>query len=134
MKKLLFFLLFLLLPAAMSLAGDSPNMKPGLWEITTKTHMQGMNLPPSTVTQCLTEDDMVPSSSQPGQECEVIDMKTSGNTVTWTMKCTSGGQKVKSKGSVEYYGTSFKGTVTTILEDGMEIESAMTGKRLGDCK
>ncbi len=135
MKKALFFLLIFLLLPAISMAGGSPNMKPGLWEITTKSQMQGMNIPPSTITQCLTEDDMVPTGTQPGQECEVIDMKVSGNTVTWTMICSGQGGDVESTGRIEYHGTSFQGSMTTVIDaGGMTIESTITGKRLGDCK
>ncbi|MGM0664355.1 MAG: DUF3617 family protein, partial [Thermodesulfobacteriota bacterium] len=32
---------------------------------------------------------------QPGQECEIIDMKVSGNTVTWTMRCSGQGGDVE---------------------------------------
>jgi Protein of unknown function (DUF3617) len=49
-------------------------MKEGLWEITTKMKMQGMDMPPVKHTQCITKDDLVPrGSQQPGQECEIAD-------------------------------------------------------------
>lgn len=134
MKKALFFMLIFLLLPALSMAGGAPDMKPGLWEITVNTQMQGMNIPPSTTTQCLTEEDIVPAGNQPGQECEVIDMKVSGNTVTWIMRCSGQGGDVESTGRIEYQGDSFQGSMTTIIGEGMSVESIMTGKRLGDCK
>ncbi len=134
MKKALFFLMILLFVPATTVAGGSPDMKPGLWEITVRTQMQGMNIPPSTMTECLTEDDMVPTGTQPGQECEIIDMKVSGNTVTWTIQCSGQGEEVESIGQIEYRGNTFEGSVKTVIGGGMTVENIMTGKRLGDCK
>lgn len=134
MKRLvlLAFVCLLVLPAA-AVAGG-PDMEPGLWEITTESRMQGMNIPASTMTQCLTEDDMVPRNTQPGQDCEITDLTTSGDTVRWTMRCGGQGEEVESTGQIRYHGTSFEGNITTTIgSTGMTVESILTGKRLGDC-
>ena len=134
MKRMisLVFLCLLVLPATAAAGG--PNMEPGLWEITTETHMQGMNIPASTTTQCLTEEDMVPRNTQPGQDCEITDVTTSGDSVRWRMRCGGQGEEVESTGRIRYHGTSFEGTVTTTIgATGMTVESTLTGKRLGDC-
>lgn len=134
MKRLvlLAFVCLLVLPAA-AVAGG-PDMEPGLWEITTESRMQGMNIPASTMTQCLTEDDMVPRNTQPGQDCEITDLTTSGDTVRWTMRCSGQGEEVESTGQIRYHGTSFEGNITTTIgSTGMTVESTLTGKRLGDC-
>ena len=135
-KGLMLFLLLLVIPF-MAHAGGSPNMEPGLWEITTETHMQGMNMPPSTITQCITKDDLIPRpGSQPGQEqeCEITDVKVSGDTVTWRMRCTGEGGDVESQGSITYHGDRFEGISTVnIIDAGMTMESHMTGRRIGEC-
>ncbi len=112
-----------------------PDMEPGLWEITTESRMQGMNIPASTMTQCLTEDDKVPrGATQPGQDCEITDVDTSGDTVRWRMRCSGQGGDVESTGEIRYHGTSFEGHITTeIGGTGMTVESSLTGKRVGDC-
>ncbi len=136
MKTLWFagFLCTLLLSFA-NHALSGPNMTPGLWEITTTTHMQGLNIPPSTTTQCLTEDDTVPRNTQPGQECEITDVSTSSDTVNWRMRCSGQGGQVESTGHIRYFGDRFEGSVTTVIQDtGMTLESTMKGTRVGDCK
>jgi Protein of unknown function (DUF3617) len=47
------------------------DMQDGLWEITTTTEMAGMpfQIPPMTITQCITQQDLVPQDEQPGNEC-----------------------------------------------------------------
>ncbi len=122
----------LLLTATPAVSGV--DMKPGLWEITTNTRMQGMSIPPSTTTQCLTEDDVVPHNRQPGQECEIVDMETSGDTVTWRLECTGQGGRVESTGMIRYLGDRFEGSVTTEIDaTGITVESTLEGKRLGPC-
>jgi hypothetical protein len=136
-KGLMLFLLLLAIPF-MAHAGGTPNMEPGLWEITSETHMQGMNMPPSTVTQCITNDDLVPRpSSQPGQQqdCEITDVKVSGDTVTWRMRCTGEGGTVEGEGSITYHGDRFEGSSTiNIIDAGMSMQTQMTGRRVGECQ
>jgi hypothetical protein len=122
--------------AGMALAGGAPNMKPGLWEITTQAKMQGMTIPPTTITQCLSKDDMVPRAGTQAkqQNCKVTDVKVSGDTVTWSMRCKGEGGGVESKGSITYHGDRFEGNIiTTVGGSGMTIRSTMTGRRLGEC-
>ena len=118
--------------AGFALAGGV-NMKPGLWEITTKINMPGMSMPPQTTTQCLTKDDLVPKSTSPNQECKITDMKTSGNTVTWTMKCSGQGGESTATGEVTYNGDTYEGTMV-MTQNGTKITMHMTGRRIGDCK
>jgi len=137
MKKGLMLSLLLLAIPFMAHAGDTPNVEPGLWEITTTTQTQGMNIPPTTMTQCITKDDLVPRpGSQPGQEqnCEITDVNVSGDTVTWRMRCTGQGGNVEGEGSITYRGDQFEGTSTiNIIDAGMTMQSHMTGRRIGEC-
>jgi len=136
LKKLFFASMILLTAISISFAGSVPNMKAGLWEITIKTEMPGMEMPPMKHTQCLTKKDFVPQGpQQPGQECKIIDVKVDGNTVTWAIQCTTQGGKMKGTGKTTYSGNSFKGTmVMSMPQANMNITTHMSGKRIGDCK
>ena len=136
LKKLFAVSIILLAAISITCADSGPNMKEGLWEITTKMQMQGMDMPPVKHTQCITKNDLVPhGSQQPGKECEITDVKESGNTVTWTMKCTGQGGEVIGTGEITYSGDSFKGTMTiTMPQANMEMTSNLSGKRIGKCK
>jgi hypothetical protein len=119
---------------SISFAGSGPDMKEGLWEITTKMEMPGMSMPPMKHTQCMTKNNLVPQSSQPGQECSITQTKVVGNTVTWTMKCTGQGGEMEGTGKITYTGDSFEGTMTMSMpQTNMKITSHISGKRIGDC-
>ena len=74
LKKLIAALVILFAIISISFAGSVPDMQEGEWEITSKTEMPGMpmEMPPMKHIQCLTKEDFVPQSSQPGQECKVL--------------------------------------------------------------
>ncbi len=118
-----------LFSAALSYA--APNMEEGLWEMTTTVDMPGMPSKPFIHTTCLTKEKAVPQTAESG--CTIKDMKTQGNTVTWTVVCKEG----TSTGKVTYAGTTMEGfTETTVKTNGntMTMKSRMKGKRIGPCK
>jgi len=134
MKRFLIVIALSLVLAGTAFAGGAPNMEPGSWEITTQVNMQGMTIPPTTITQCLTKDDMVPRGGAQNQDCEILDVDASGDTVTWTMRCSGEGGDVESTGRITYHGDRFEGEMTTtIVSTGMTMKSIMTGRRIGDC-
>ncbi len=115
------------------------DLKAGKYEITSKVEMAGMpgQIPPTTVTQCLTDQDPVPNKTAAGQDCKISEIKTKGNTVSWDMECDQQGVKVKSTGQMTYAGDRFEGTIKTIMgpESGnMTINTVVSGKRIGECK
>jgi hypothetical protein len=99
LKRLFTALVILLAAVSFSFAASGSNMKEGLWEITSTVKMQGMNMPSHTHTQCITKNDLVPKSSQPGQECTISDYKIEGNTVTWSIQCSTQGGDMKGTGN-----------------------------------
>jgi len=119
------------------------NMHEGLWEITTKMEMPGMpmQMPARKHTQCLTKKNMLktmaPKEQDQDEECKITDQKVTGNTVTWTMKC-SGKDAMEVTGKNTYHGDSFEGTITMISNDPHEgkikIINHINGKRIGECK
>jgi len=113
-----------------SLSFAAPNMGDGLWEITTMIDMPGMPSKSFTHTSCLTKEKAVPQTTE--SSCTLKDVKTEGNTITWTVVC----KEATSKGKVTYKGATMDGTVeTTVKSDGqtMTMKSIMKGKRIGPC-
>lgn len=115
------------------------DLQDGSYEITSKVEMPGMpmQMPPVTVTQCLTQQDPVPNQSTAGQHCNIIEVKTEGKTVTWKMECTQQGQKMQGTGKMVYYGDRFEGTINTTMgpqSGNMTITTLINGKRIGACK
>ena len=137
LRKLSAVLVILLTSTSISFADSGLDIKEGEWEITSKMEMQGMavGMPELKHTQCLTKNDMVPQSSQPGQECVVTDTKVTGNTVTWAMECTGQQGEMKGTGTTTYNGDTLEGEMVMTMPMGdMKITIKMSGRRMGDCR
>jgi len=109
------------------------NMEDGLWEITSTVDMPGMAAKSFTHTTCLTKDKAVPQTAQ--SDCTIKDVKTQGNTITWTVVCKEG--MSTSTGKVTYAGATMDGAIeTTVKTSGktMTMKSTIKGKRIGACK
>ena len=133
MKRGIWFIvaLFCLFSARLSFAAAT--MEDGLWEITTTVDMPGMSSKSFTHTSCLTKEKAVPQTAESG--CTVKDVKTQGNTLTWTVVCREG--MSTSKGKVTYVGPTMEGVVETTVKTGgqtMTMKSVMKGRRIGPCK
>ncbi len=146
MKKLVIFFLtavtalyFLVVSVPVHAAG--PNIREGKWEITTKIEIPGMSadMPQQSFVhkECLTKDDFVPEGSRTkgaGGNCEIKDVRTKGDTVSWTMQCNTGQGVMDGKGSITYSGDTFEGTINTVMQGGMKMTQYLTGRRIGDCE
>ena len=133
-KKLFIAAMILLTTISLAFAGPTPNIKEGLWEITSTVSMPGMQMPPMVHQQCLSKHDFVPQSKQPGQECKITDVKVVGDTVSWKISCTGQGGDMKGSGTTTYKGSSFEGTMTmTMGAAGMTMTMHMSGHRIGKC-
>jgi hypothetical protein len=115
------------------------DLQDGEYEIISTVEMPGMpmQIPPVTITQCLTPQDPLPNQSTAGQQCNIIDMNTKGNTVTWDMECAQQGQNMHSTGKMVYYGDRFEGTTNTKMgpqSGNMTIITVVKGKRIGGCQ
>ena len=134
-NKFFYTFLILFVGTSISFAGSDVNFKSGKWEITTKVEMTGgMDMPSHKSTQCLTNDEIVPQNTQPGQECVVTKTKISGNTVTWNMECSGAQGEMKGNGTISYKGDTFEGEmVMDIPMANMKITNKMSGRRIGNC-
>ncbi len=139
MRSLAALVLALVFPVAVLAA---PNMREGLWEITTQTEIRGgpamPNMGPQTISQCFTRQDVEnPRSMIPAQSgCSIEDVESVGERVQWKLQCTA---PIPAEGTGEtlYNGTSFTGTATMRTDlAGMKLEVATryNGRRTGDCR
>ncbi|HDQ03251.1 MAG TPA: DUF3617 family protein [Deltaproteobacteria bacterium] len=128
----LFFLLFVF--------GAFAEIKEGLWEITTRAEMKGVpvQMPATTVKQCITKDKPVPKSASDDYECKVKDYKVSGDTVTYKMECWGKDGLMITEGKTTYKGNIFDGTSTTRIktkgQPEMQLANKISGKYIGPCK
>jgi hypothetical protein len=120
-------------------------MRPGQWEITSQMQMPnmpaGFQIPSSKATQCITADQAKDPVSavprQPGRgrggkdDCKFSDYKTTGNTMTFTMACTSP-DKMTGTGEMTFGDDSYTNTMKIVTAQG-EMTMKATGKRIGDC-
>ncbi len=138
-------LLLLMMLTVLGWTGHAPaaelNLKEGMWEMTFKNEIKGMpmQMPASTVRQCITKKDAVPQEKpEKNQECKITSSKITGDTITWTMQCRSKDSTVDSDGKVTYKGDSSEGiSNTTVKQKGqepMQMKSRWSGKWVGPCK
>ena len=134
-KEMSGLLMVLVLLVCFACAPAGPNMKEGLWEITTKMEMPGMPMqfPPKTNTQCLTQTDLVPQNVEASQNCKVVTQEIKGDTVTWVMECETSEGTAVFNGHVTYKGETFEG-VMTMKEGSTEITQTMSGRWIGECE
>ena len=132
------FIYFMTVPAPAD--ASEPNIQEGMWELTTKIEMDGMpsDMPRQEFvhTQCLTRDDYVPQGPQTSGssgDCEIRDVRTSGDTVTWTMRCDTGQGEMTGKGRITYSGAAFEGRIDVVMS-GMKMKQHLKGRRIGDCR
>ncbi len=138
MRRLIFTSAVLAVPAFA--AGAKPNVKPGQWETTVRMEMPGMPMamPPMVTSSCLTEKDLVPNTSQPGQDCKVTKQKVTGQTVEWAVECKDKNGAVSTMtGKGTYKEETFEGTMQMAMSHGgapMQMNAKVSGKRVGECK
>lgn len=110
-------------------------MKPGKWEITMQMDMPGMQMPPRTLTKCVTPEDAanVETAIPRGRNdssCKLSDVTVDGNTVGWKMNCEE--RKVTGDGKITYEGDAYSGEMHMKTPDH-EMTIKHSGKRLGEC-
>ncbi len=136
-------MIFVVLLSIIWTAGAWAELKEGLWEMTTQAEMKGVpggpqSLPPTTVRQCITNSNPVPQNQDKNFECKTINMKTSGNTVTYKIECKGkDGSVMQTAGTSTYTGSSMSGSSTTNFnmkgQPKMQVAVKNKGKYIGPC-
>jgi hypothetical protein len=140
MTSKLIVVLGILAVGAISLVAQS-GIRPGRWETSVQMEMAGspVQMPPMKSTRCVTPDEAKdPSLLQSGppggrggkSDCKASDQKTSGNTVSWKMTCTS--PPMTGTGEMTFSDNSYTGTMKMNSAQGA-MSMKLEGKRLGDC-
>ncbi len=137
LKRLGWLAAILLASYSLASAGSGPDIHEGEWKITVSFDLPGlpMKMPPNTYTQCIRKDQPVPKSEKPNQTCEIKDIRTQGDTVTWAVDCTNRGGKMTGKGKITYKDDKMEGRMTMKMEgQGVDMVSHYQGVRIGDCR
>ncbi len=114
-------------------------IREGMWEITSKMEMPGMPMamPATTTKHCYTKAEVKDQKKMisTDKNCTVTDLKSSGDKVTWKMKCT-GQHPGTFSGETVFSGDSYDSTMK--MESSGGKGGAMTmkvkGKRVGNCQ
>lgn len=102
------------------------------WEVTTEMSMGGMSMPGNTSRVCSPRrDDSLPIADNDGQ-CQMFDVKRSGNTMSWKMKC-AGKPPTTGSGEMTYQGRDRYTGKMTMIADGETMNMKMSGRRVGEC-
>lgn len=134
MKKIL----FASLACAAGLVSTAALGAPGeYWEITSKMEMAGMPMvmPATTVKVCIAKGgERDPRHSAPSKDCELSDVKVSGNKSSWKMRCKQNGEIMTGSGEMTGNSDKSEGTLRMSGKSGGQ-DMAMTfkhqGKRIG---
>lgn len=136
MKRMSVFavVLSVLLPA---LVFSAEGIRPGMWEITSTMDMPGMpmKMPPTTIRHCYTADEVKDQKKviSRDKDCTVTDFKSSGNKVTWKMKCT-GKHPGTFSGETVFSGDSYVSDMKMEAQGGKgSMTMKVQGKRVGNC-
>lgn len=132
LKKMSVLVVLLFTMTFMACGGDSgPDLKEGKWRMTMEMNMPGVPNPmqPMTVTECITKENMVPGQTSGQSGCQMVNTRTSGDTVYWEQTCPGSGT---SKGQITYQFDSFEGQVTMDVQ-GRTMKTIMKGKWIGSC-
>ncbi len=129
-------------------AGSAPHFSEGMWEMKGDVkfqgamHVEGRTIPlkPTHLhySKCLTKQDMVPQKQEKNDKC-TTNVKVSGNTVTWVMKCTEPNRTlIDSSGMAVFSRTSFDAKGKSVMTDpqGRKVRAALTlkGHWTGPCR
>lgn len=117
-------------------------MKAGKWQMTSETHMEGMDMkmPPMTFEHCVTPEEAAKSSTQPpkgkNESCKITDYKLEGNSATWKFACEK--PAMSGEGKITYAADSFEEQMNMEMKnprsgEAMKVSQKMIGKRIGDC-
>jgi len=104
-----------------------------LWEMTTKMDMPGMAMPAMTEKVCLPKGEGYKPGKVPHQKnCEMSDLKVSGDKTSWKMHC-SGRDAMDGSGEVTRTANTMKGVMKLSSKD-IQMTQDISGKRVGTCQ
>jgi len=125
----------LVIMAVPARAADAVALKePGyLWEVTSKMSMEGMPMEmPARTTKVCTPKSSDETPIPPDDRCQMSDVRRSGATVTWTVRC-SGSPAMNGTGEMTRTSPeAYKGWMKMSSDEGT-MNMTISGRRVGDC-
>lgn len=132
----------LALPLSAAAEEEAPNLKPGQWEFTSVTSVEGdLPIPEQTDThqECLTQEDIDEANIgmlEEEESCDLLEKNGRSDGMSFRMACSGQGGEATIVGDMRYFGDRIEGdmTVETAMPMGkMTMNTTIEGKRLGDC-
>lgn len=120
----------------------APHYNPGEWKYHWNTHikMMGLSIPsiPVTATSCVKTSNPVPEPpAMKKSGCKIIDLKSRGNTLTYTAHCAMNSTVVNTHYRLAFHGDTVKGTFTQVRTTdgkvGSTANGTVNGQRIGSC-
>ncbi len=95
-----------------SVYAQTPDIKEGLWEITSQGSVVGMQMeiPEMKIERCFTKESMNPKNILQQNNCQMKNLDIQPNKVSWSMSCEQQGMIMEGSGNIQYQKTSFSGT------------------------
>lgn len=131
------------LPAPSIAVDESPNLRPGLWELTTRMSIGSAEVPSEMATRCLVAEDIRDMAKPPvqGADCSVDSHVVSRDRAETVVYCDVDGEGGRTDNGVT------RGTVVSLFGGdrmemravqeasggGMRMTVEITGRRIGDC-
>lgn len=138
MKKLILSALFSLSVPVM--ATETPDIKEGMWEISSRASIPAMSvpIPALTMQQCFTRQSMNPENILQQNNCQMNNMDIQTNSVHWQMSCQQEGMQMQGQGQIQYQQTRFSGTFDLTMSGSaagaMAMHTELTGRYIGKCR
>jgi hypothetical protein len=107
------------------------------WEVTSKMEMQGMPfaMPATTRKVCVAKgEERDPRKSAPNKDCEMSDVKFTGDKTSWKVRCNHNGDITEGTGEFTYGSDNYQGAMhmkSTSHGRTMDMNMALSGKRVG---
>ena len=134
--------IFLGLVSTQAYAGEY-DFKPGLWETTTTTEVNGvpeqfaamMKIPPQTEQECIRESDLM---FETDDECKFDRKRVSAKKMLVNITCNTPDGITKGTGEINFNGVKSTGWFEMNVPNGptgpMKMNSIYSAKYLGSCK
>lgn len=112
------------------------NMKPGMYEYTTKTEVFGLSIPVS-FKQCVTQKDVDSNSAYVNQQgvegCTPPEVKRNGSEIAIKYSCSKPRMSGEGKGTVGEDSFAFDMKVTQHEMNNSVVRTQIAAKRIGAC-
>lgn len=130
----------ILLCASHYAAAAQPDIKEGLWEMTSTGQVSGVpDMQPisNTSRSCMSKKDVTdPNTLMKNNGCSVSEMNIQANSASWKMSCQQEGVSMMGSGTMNYQHESISGEMTMAMQGeggGVTVVTSITGRYVGPC-